>query len=298
MTVEPSYGQRLFHELHIKQGAYFSACLVNAEKEIWASYFINPTQRATVNRFKRNSIFLILSQDCDIACHNDQLDNTVELVLCKKIRSRDVFAGNQFVTSVRKLQFTVDGDHYEANIDYILHVEKEKVFNLLSAQSEVCVSLLTPSAAMQIPVWRANRYNRTALPDSFNNQLGPVLNKHLPQIESSAEVVSKSGEKLLKNYIHAVYVLLDSYEEQESYNFEFFALLNTETPDAVFSNVQDAIEAMAEELGAVCGYLDKSDIYVDRASSTTVAYLSKFVKLNLDRVSLAHGSNDLGQPLA
>ncbi|MEZ9331446.1 hypothetical protein AB4570_24210, partial [Vibrio sp. 10N.222.49.F1] len=97
------------------------------------------------------------------------------------------------------------------------------------------------------------------------------------------------------SFIRAIYIWLDSDEEKETYAFDVFALLRDDTSNEKASEIQDTIEALAEDLAERAGYDDQSEIYSGTESTITVAYLIKFVRLNLDYLSLENSDSDTGQ---
>ena len=292
MVTELSFGQILLHNKKLKQASCFFASQIPQEKrKEWSESFLKKALRGSTSKLKDTSLFLVLSQNCDIACRTDNIDSAVEVVICKKIRDKDVYAGNSFVKSVRKLQFKVGDNWYEANIDYILHLDKQDLLETIEAIEEFKIISLMDEFAISVPIWRANRYMRSALPDNFNIQLEPVLMKYIKPIEEAGSVEITKG---FSSYIKALYVWVDSFEEKASYAFDFFALLRDDTPPEVLTKIQDIIESMASELEEEAGYKDDSDVYAGMGSNTLVSYLTKFVRLNLDSHSLSKGDSDLG----
>ncbi|MFP3977332.1 hypothetical protein [Marinobacter sp. KMM 10035] len=237
-----------------------------------------------------NALLVVISQDCDIACRADSADPCIELCVFRPIKSRDVFHGNQFVHSVRKLQLVVEGQWFEAKVEAIVTVQKAELAEVLAG---VCLSVLSEFDRQCVVRWRANRYSRTALPDQFNEQLFKVLEPALPKIDEAARIEGYEG----KSYIRALYVWIDSLVEADCYDFEIFALLRDDVGDEVFSAIQDLIEELAVSLSDVSGFNDVSENYVDRDSHTFVSYLTRFVKLNLDSESLKSGDSDTGVDL-
>lgn len=285
-----SFGQKLLHELGVEQcTSFFCASIPMGTRLNWANSLPKIELRDDVKKLKDTSIFLILSQNCDIACRNDKLDSHVEICVCKKIKEKEKHAGNMFVGSARKLQFSIGDDWYEANVDLILSVSKEELYIALKEHN---VSILSPSEQLlQIaPVWRANRYTRTALPDNFNTHLNPILDENLDRLQAAANV----PDQISASYLRAIYIRVTPLTEEDNYTFSLFALLRSDTPDEVLSSIQEAVEDFAQNLEAVSSFTDASDIYADRDSNTFVSYLNSYLRLNLDKLSLADGDTDLG----
>lgn len=289
--MEKSLGQQLLHDKKLIQAScFFASHIPKSIRLQWSDSFPKAEHRLQESKLKDSAIFLVLSQNCDIACRNDVNDSAIELAICKKIKERDVFPGNSFVKSVRKLHFHAKGNWYEANVDYILTVKKAELLEQIQNTPSLALIQLNSEFAKCIPVWRANRYLRSALPDSFNDKLERVLTKHILNIEKIAE----SNQLEFSSYIRAFYIYVDPIDEAETYSFEFFALLRDDISDKTFTALQDSIELMAEDLVADSGYVDISDIYTGRENNTTVAYLTRLTRLNLDHSSLSADDDDTG----
>jgi hypothetical protein len=285
-----SAGQKLFHELAIRQSSYIKASEIPEDvRDYWIDSRTNCELRAVNKKTKITDLSLLVmtSQNCDIACTNDDLDSTVEFAIFKPIKAKQVFLGNQFVKSVRKLQIQLDEQWFEAKVEHLITVKKSNLCELLTEKTKVYV--LPEIYERSVPLWRANRYLRTALPDMFNTALFPVLNEHLSDLERVASK-EESG-----SYIRALYIWLNTLEEVDRYVFEFFALTTEDTPDETFSNIQDSVENISLGLVEQAGYTEIDDsIYAGRDSTTYVSYLTRFVAINLDYISLSKNDDDTG----
>jgi len=287
----PSFGQTLYHDFGIRQAVCFSAsCFQDETRLAWTDSFAKKVNRGEASKIKASSMLLVISQNCDIAARKDVLDSAVEIVVCKKLKERNVFEGNKFAHSSRKLQFYISGSWYEANVDYIITVEKEEILTAIQASTSFEINHLLKEYSESVPVWRANRYLRSGLPDSFNELFFPVLEQHIEKIETEANI--EQGD--YSSYIRAMFVKVEPLEESSNHTFELFALLRDNVEDQTMSKIQDAIECMAEALEGASDFDDKSMIYADRERNTTVSYLNGLLKLNLDYHSLSKGDDDIG----
>jgi len=292
-----SAGQKLLHSFKVVQASCFPMEIISQEKRLeWSDSFAKSKYRQDIKKLKDSAMLLVLSQNCDIACSNDCLDSSVELVVCKKIKSKDVSPASSFVHSVRKLPFEYDGNWFEANVDYILTVDKADLLETLSERLKFEPLSLAPLFARTVPIWRANRYNRSALPDEFNNKFFPLLRGEKGNegfLDQLAEVSKPDCSESYASFIRAFYYWLDTDEEVDSYRFEFFALVKDDVSNEILSSIQEVIEQMADELVAVAGYDDDSEIYAGREKDTTVAYLTRLKRFNLDSHSLSNDDDDL-----
>jgi hypothetical protein len=280
-----SFGCKLFNEFKLRQGAYFKSSVFHIDlRKKWIDSYPKASNRQKIKTVKNDSVIVLISQDCDIACKKDETETNIEFLACRKIKPKEVHPANQFVNSVRKLHFQLGDEYYEANTDYILTIPKQVFFKTLSdLEFNVEELLYAPDDVLQsFKVWRTNRYSRTALPDNFNTNLKPVTDEFIPQLTEVS--LDESG----KNFIRAIYVRLNSMDELDSYTFSFFALLRFDTPDDTYSDIQEVMENMCLSLAEI-NYTDESDNYVGRDSDTLVSDLTSYVRFNLDTHSLENG---------
>jgi hypothetical protein len=294
VSEETSCGQLIFHSKKLQQAScFFAKDITETDRASWLESLPKIHLRDKINKFAENVLCVVLSQNCDIACSNDELDDCIEIALCQPIKSKKVFKGNQFVKSVRKLHFKFRNDNYEANVDYIITVPKEQILKLIEGNESFEIAQLDEEYQTIFPFWRANRYVRSALPDQFNNNLFPILGKYLEELES----ISLSPSYPFSSFIKSFYVNLDSLEEKEKYDFELFFLLRDETPNEIMANIQDIVERFANELVDITQntYQDVSQIYADTETNTSIKYLSNLIRFNVDYHSLQRGDSDFSE---
>lgn len=282
-----SKGQELLHNIGVKQAVCIPAsCFCDEIRLRWSDSFSKKNNRK-LSKIPNTSMLLVISQNCDIAAANDNLESSLELVVCKKLKPRDLHAGNQFAHSCRRLQFECEGQWYEANVDYILTVDKGDLLECIEKTESFRIINLDKEYGLTVPVWRANRYLRIGLPDSFNKCFIPILNTHIAKIENA----SKNDAEQLSE-IKAIYIGVDPNDESESHTFQVFALLRHLVSDGQMVAISDAIEELATDLSEQSGFTDVSHVYADRESNTYVSFLSNLLRLNLDYISLAQGDDD------
>lgn len=294
MSQEASCGQLIFHSKKLQQvSCFFAKEIPDAKRKNWLDSLPKSHLRDKVNKFTQDVLCVVLSQNCDIACNNDALDDCIEIVLCQPIKAKKVHKGNQFVKSVRKLHFEFANNNYEANVDYIITVRKEELLNLIEENTSFDILNLDEEYRTIFPFWRANRYVRSALPDQFNDNIYRILYKYIEQLET----VSSTQSYDFSSFIKSFYVNIDSLEEKENYDFELFFLLRDETPNDIISHIQDIVETFANELVEITGnaYKDVSLIYADTETNTNVKYLSSLIRFNVDHYSLQNGDSDFSE---
>ena len=77
-----SNGQKLLFEHGIKQATCFHASLIEKEVRIaWTDSFSKFKHRGIASKISDSTIFLVLSQNCDIAAYNDGLESAIELLV-------------------------------------------------------------------------------------------------------------------------------------------------------------------------------------------------------------------------
>lgn len=285
-----SYGQQLFHDKNLKQAScFFCDSLDEAGRQEWLDSLPKKDLRSKLQKIKEGTLCLVISQNCDIACRDDKLDDSVEIALCQKIRAKDVHEGNTFVRSVRKFHFEFNGNFYEANVDYIVTIKKEHLLRIID-DNHIEIEKLNKEYCQALPFWRANRYFRSALPDAFNSKINNLIKDYIPKLVEVAKVNKEEYE--FSNFIKSFYVNLDTLEESDYYEFELFFLIRDETPDDISIEIQDIVEDFATALAESSGFSDVSEIYVDKETNTSVGYLSQFIRFNVDSYSLEQGDSD------
>lgn len=226
-------------------------------------------------------MLVVISQDCDIACGNDNTDPLVELAVCTPIKTPH--SGSTFAYSARKIHFEIEeGCWFEAKVSNLVHVAKDVLWECISKDD---IQELPDLTRKTLPHWRALRYRRTALPDAFNaifNDLSGEFTQQLDQIG--------------QNCVRAVYVRLNSYHEETSYEFDLFALLATDTPNEKVVAAIEIVEGFIDQLeDAGIGRAMNNDdaIFAARADQITVNDLLSFVRINFDSISLESGDDDV-----
>lgn len=288
---ELSCGQQLFHNKKLEQASCFFIDLIEQSDRIeWLDSLPKKDLRTKTKKTKDGTLCVILSQNCDIACNRDDLDDCIEIAICQNINPRQVHSGNQFTKSVRKFQFKFQGNDYEASVDYIVTVKKQSLMKIISEKTDLNIFQLDKDFKLALPFWRANRYFRSALPDSFNEKLYQILDKYISELEGVA--TNELPHYGFSSFIKGFYLNLDSMEERDFYQFEFFFLLRDEVTSELQSTIQEIVERFAEELVELSGYEDRSSMYADTETNTNVKYLTSLIRFNVDSYSLKKGDDD------
>lgn len=290
MSDEISVGQQLL-AMGLRQGAWISASILEAgNSRAWADYRSDPRLRE--RPIKDTALLVVVSQDCDIACRDDNHDPNIELAVFDRINPKKMHHGNQFAHSVRKLQLEIGEYCYEAKVRETVRVRKDELQCCLRDDS---ISKLSDDQCRTLVLWRANRYQRTALPDRFNNLIGPLLSDLLPELERLAEDPLDRS----RSYLRSLYVYLDHLEESGECMFSLMALLRADTPDGIQSEIDDAIEELCQRLEECEASFKLSEEdwlagFAERDSAITVATLGQYLKFSLEYLSLRQGDPDTG----
>lgn len=276
----------------IRQGAVIPASLFSSEElRGWAGFRSEPQLR--LKPIKQTDLLVVTSQDCDIACRNDTQDPCIELAVFSSIKPKNRHQGNQFANSVRALQLVINDKDYEAKARYTVRVPKEEFFNSLVDDYSKIFQLSTEQCRT-LTLWRANRYQRAALPDRFNDAFFPIIKPALVGIEELAKDPADSS----RSYIRSLYVYLENISEEGSSEFSLLALLRADTPDAIQSDLDDVIDELCMQLERCSDYtLSESNTLAglaERETTVTVLMLGQYVKFNLDYISLREGDPDMG----
>lgn len=167
---------------------------------------------------------------------------------------------------------------------------------LESSEKTACVAQVTPENLRTLVAWKANRYQRAALPDRFNHAFIPLFEKHADQLGAYN---TENGESCVRG----LYLHLDTLEEDAAnYEFALLALLKHSTSDAQRLAIEEQIEDLIQELEQNDGFTLAEHPSLpgnaERDSAVTVAQLTQYMKINLDYLSLREGDGDLGPDLA
>jgi hypothetical protein len=287
----PSFGVQLLNN-GLRQGAVFPAALLETELLVrWADFRSDPKLRTKA--IKSKDLLVVTSQDCDIACRNDAQDPCIELAVFSPIKSKSRHAGSQFANSVRVLQLSINDQDCEAKARYTIRVPKEEIFNVFAGDYSTLFEL-PAEQCRTLTLWRANRYQRAALPDRFNDVFFPIVADALPAIELLASDPAGSG----RSYIRSLYVYLENMSEEGGCEFSLLALLRADTPDSVQSALDDAFYELCVRLENTSDYSlsESQDLtgLAERENTLTVFMLGQYVKFNLDYISLREGDPDTG----
>lgn len=289
-----SFGVQLLNQ-GLRQGSGFPADFLAAEQlKIWADFRSEPMLR--VKLLKPTDLLVVASQDCDIACRDDNQEPCIELAVFSLLKKKDEHAGNQFANSVRTLQLLINDQYYAAKARYTIRVPKKDVFDVFNGSYSTLFDL-PEGQRRTLTLWRANRYQRAALPDRFNEVFTPLIKEALPAIEQLAKDLSDSS----RSYIRSLYVYLENMSEEGGCNFSLLALLRADTPNNIQSSLDDAMDSICTKLEqcsnyTLCESIDLPGL-AEREDTVTVFMLGRYVKFNLDYVSLREGDPDVGAEL-
>jgi len=245
------------------------------------------------NRLKEGEVLVAVSQDCDIAASVSHEPYVEFLVFSLEDKPHDK---NFFTKSSRYLNLEISCKIFKASIWKGVYIDKS-----ILAELKPC-GFLPTEETVTVAVWRANRYIRSALPDSFNKKFFPVLEK--------AENVSFFYTHSVS--IRGIYVILDSYEEREEYEVGIIALLRHDISPDEYQEVLNFFDEFLNEIDSIEGFTEahNNDVAFDtgrnfkveiespvyRETEISVGELSMYKKVHLDYISLKGGILDLGEP--
>ena len=288
-----SFGQQLFMQGFEQGVGFYATQLEEVYRSAWADYRSAPELRTRT--IKANAFLIILSQNCDIACRDDAQDPCIELAVFLPIKEKQRHLGNQFTRSVRKLQIWHSNQLYEAKVRETVRVPKRELYEAFAKEHAPSLESLTNEQRYTMAVWRANRYQRQALPDRFVEAFQPLFDATLPALEQAAQDPKDTS----RSYIRAFYVYLDNATETGRCEFNMMALLRHDTPDDVQTALDDHVEELCNQLETQHRDFNLSDAIflaglAEKENTISVKTLDHYVKYNLDAVSLSHGDLDTG----
>lgn len=237
---------------------------------------------------KRNALILI-SQNCDIVS-SSPTEKTLEFVVARRPKKKNPpYFLNLDARSTRNLEIELsDGCWYKAEASKILQIDKNDFLEEVSEKA-IEPSKLTKNDCEVLARWRANRYMRVALPDSFENKIKPLREDHVFD-----EGLEHAG---------SLYLNLEPFKESDSYIVRVFALHRKGSPNESFEGLFEKMEQVINSLNAIegitCPYLEEENnvnfeaVYpAMRRNEVSVELLDHFVRWNFDFVSLKEGDNE------
>ena len=237
---------------------------------------------------KRNTLIL-LSQNCDITAKYTT-EKTIEFVIARRPKKKKPpHFLNLDAKSTRFLELELtDGFWYKAEASKILQIDKQDFIEQITVQA-IQPSALAKTDCEVLTRWRANRYMRVALPDSFENKIRSLRENNI--FDNGLE------------HAGSLYLSLEPFEESEHYIVRLFALHRQNSPpesyDSLFEKMEQVIESLNTIEGLTCPYLEEeSNEYFEavypamRRSEVTVELLDHFIRWNFDSISLSEGDNE------
>jgi hypothetical protein len=123
------------------------------------------------------ALYILLTQDCDILHHDYDAEPDVELHVARAITEPD---GNLFhAKNPRRLQFSIASRTFEIKICERCHAPRVCLVSHVP-----CDLTLTEDDIRTIIGWTANRYLRSAFPDTFNQRLA-AAKRSMKRIEAA-----------------------------------------------------------------------------------------------------------------
>lgn len=271
----------LLHEQGWRQGAYI-ACSNLSEKILANCRGASQELEAKQLSDPRN-VLILLSQACDIVASCNK-ESTLEFVIARRPKKKSAPHGaNLDARSSRFLELKLNYDNwYKAEAAKIIHVPKQIFYEEVKQQTQTPLHLDEHDIEV-LARWRANRYMRIALPDSFVNKINPLIRDGL--FDSGLD------------HAGGLYLQLDPYSESDEYIVRLFALHRRGSPietfEPLFNKMETILEAINEITGLSCPFIAGENIsfYEEvfpamRRNEVSIELRDHFVRWNFDYISL------------
>lgn len=162
----------------------------------------------------KSAIAILATYDCAIVNPNTNSEPWLHILIAFKVNpNKQFFSGR----NPRCIHFEVidDGniEHYETNAACIAQMERAPIVSEVNQKNSVT---LTERAKFDLLNWISERFKLTTWPDNFNSALKPV-DKRL-----------KSFWKRYNEYISALYIDLNTYEEVNSDEYKISIIIALE----------------------------------------------------------------------
>ncbi len=272
-----SYG-KLLHQKGMSQGSCFPAEILSAKiKTDLCNSRVNFDYRnhsKEKHKILDDDCFVVLSQECDIACPDDNTDPLIELALFKPIKEQKLSGVIQFAKNVRKIQVKVNDKWYESLLLHVSWISKKSLWDALSIYE---ITKGDYDLALTLAKWRGNRYTREPLPDSFNEII-------LPRVDNLMSNLGKYKEKIISMHVH-----LNTYDETDDYVFDIFALTESLATDDELTKIMEIMEEFSYSIEESSSFVVNNDcLHAVRSNNINVNKFLDYREFNLDYVSLAN----------
>lgn len=270
-----------------KQGAYIQCTdLSDALREAcWAG---SPSLANDIVKelSETRNMLILLTQACDIAasCNNEP---TLEFVIARRPKKkRPPYSLNLDARSSRYLELEINDTWYKAEASKIVHIPKHSLFK---ESDNLQPTHLTDQDVEILARWRANRYMRVALPDTFNNKIKLLIDQGL--FDDGLE------------HAGGLYLNLEPFSESEHYIVRLFALHRQGSSEETFSELFDKMESILNAFneidGLTCPFIEGENTSffeaitpAMRRHELTIDLRDHFVRWNFDYISLKDGDSN------
>ena len=240
-----------------------------------------------------SGVYLVLSHPCSLLHPSYNVEENLEYILGHVVN--ECLANNMHGKNPRLFDITCSSTSvtYRFNQNYRGFISRKKL-----EESNVCGFVLNETNRTDIKRWMSNRYIASALPDKFDFRIGSLRNK-------LKTLYSKGVGKLSRS----VYLLIDEptkdLDDASSYNISiFYTLSNTSydlmcnEEDSDASRFEAFLHKVSELFKKVNGIELNKTAFISE-SHLTLEQLnnSKFIKWNLDYISLGKIDSELAEPI-
>lgn len=240
-----------------------------------------------------DGVYLILSHPCSLLHYDLMVEQNIEYILGKRINEEA--ANNLFGKNPRLFDVTCTS----TKISYRF---SQNVRGFISRQNlndaSVCPFTLTETNKSDIKRWMSNRYLASALPDMFDKRM-----------DSARSRLKKIYSKEIGKLCRSVYLIIDEplkdLNTNTQYNISIFYTLSNldyqsliqeeDDENSRFDTFIEKVKLLFDEISGV--HLENADFISE--SNLTLEQLSnpKFIKWNLDLISLGKAESQLAEPI-
>jgi len=240
-----------------------------------------------------SGVYLVLSHPCSLLHPSYTVEENLEYILGHA--TDECLANNMYGKNPRLFDITCSLTNvtYRFDQNYRGFISRQKL-----GESKVCSFVLTETNRTDIKRWMSNRYIASALPDKFDLRIGSLRDK-------LKKLYGKGVGKLCRS----VYLLIDEptkdLDEATPYNISIFYVLSNSSYDLMCSEEDSGSLRFETFLGKINvlfqnieGIALKKAVFISE-SNLTLEQLnnSKFIKWNLDYISLGKTGSELAEPI-
>lgn len=219
--------------------------------------------------------YVLVSHSCDVLAYKYDAEPLVEFIGGKYSPKENKSVAHR--RHPRQLQLPIDGgrqSHLTINIKYRYLINRNLLVNVPASKI-----ILVDDSLLELQMWMAARYRRTAFPDTYIERVSDALSEIHKKLKSDGD-----------QGVHGLYIYLDPFEElqaEQEYHVVIMGTADEQLGEAGSVNwraAEDFLEYMANQLDA-CEGVTVREWQLLAEDGITLATLKRLKLLDFDYIS-------------